>query len=102
LEGADTSLIIVLQNLSKLFTSYSHHCPSRPASGLRLEIASNIDKKKPEFYFPSAFKKILTEKPKRRWRGNQNDLIRERLTELAQSRIFLPFDRTLRRSASKK
>jgi hypothetical protein len=69
LERANVSLIIVLQNFSKLFTSYSHHCPSRPASGLRLETASNIDKKKSEFYFSSAFKKILTEKPKRHWRG---------------------------------
>jgi hypothetical protein len=35
----------------------------RPASGLRLEIALNIDKKKPEFYFLLSIKKILTEKP---------------------------------------
>jgi hypothetical protein len=29
---------------------------------LRLEIGTNIDKKKPEFYFLSRIKKILTEK----------------------------------------
>jgi hypothetical protein len=48
-----------------LFTCYSHHCPARPASGLRLEIAPNIDKKKSELYFPTPVKKILTENAKR-------------------------------------
>jgi hypothetical protein len=34
-------------------------------AGLRLEIASEIDKKKSELYFSFSVKKILTEKPKR-------------------------------------
>ncbi len=46
---------------TKLFTSYSHHCPSRPASGLRLETVMNSDKKKSELYFGTMVKKILTE-----------------------------------------
>jgi hypothetical protein len=33
----------------------------RPASGLRLETATKIDKEKSEFYFLSRIKKILTE-----------------------------------------
>jgi hypothetical protein len=42
---------------------------SCPASGLRLEIAAMVDKKKSEFYFSSALKKILTEKAKRGYPG---------------------------------
>jgi hypothetical protein len=44
-----------------LFTSL----PFRPASGLRLETATEIDKKKSELYFLPAVKKILTENVKR-------------------------------------
>jgi hypothetical protein len=38
------------------------YCPSRPASGLRLETTSKSDKKKSELYFLPRVKKILTEK----------------------------------------
>jgi hypothetical protein len=51
-----------VQRISELFTRYSHHCPPRPASGLRLEIGPNMDKKKSELYFSSPVKKFLTEK----------------------------------------
>jgi hypothetical protein len=77
-----------LQDFLGLFTSYSHHCPSRPASGLRLEIGPKIDKKKSEFYFSSAIKKILTEKTKRHCPGTQNQSTRQVLTELPHTRIF--------------
>jgi hypothetical protein len=73
-ERADISFIMGLQDFLELFTSYSHHCPFRPASGLRLEIASHLDKKKPEFYFSSAIKKILTEKTKRHCPRRQKSL----------------------------
>jgi hypothetical protein len=55
------SFICQVQRISELFTCYSHHCPSRPASGLRLEISRNLDKKKSELYFSGAVKKFLTE-----------------------------------------
>jgi hypothetical protein len=38
---------------------------SSPAAGLRLEIATNIDKKKSELYFYLSVKKFLTKKAKR-------------------------------------
>jgi hypothetical protein len=41
-----------------------------PASGLRLEIGFHSDKKKPEFYFSSWSKNLLTEKCMRQSRGN--------------------------------
>jgi hypothetical protein len=63
-----------LQDFLGLFTSYSHHCPSRPASGLRVEIGSKIDKKKSEFYFSSAIKKILTEKSETALPGNTKSI----------------------------
>jgi hypothetical protein len=49
-----------VQRISELFTRYSHHCPSRPASGLRVETGANLDKKKSELYFSPAVKKFLT------------------------------------------
>jgi hypothetical protein len=55
------SVICQGQRIFELFTHYSHHCPSRPASGLRLEISPNLDKKKSELYFSGAVKKFLTE-----------------------------------------
>jgi hypothetical protein len=55
-----------VQRISELFTRYSHHCPSRPASGLRLETVPNMDKKKSELYFSAAVKKFLTEKRNKR------------------------------------
>jgi hypothetical protein len=58
------------ENIHMLFTSL----PSRPASGLRLETAPNIDKKKPEFYFSSPVKKILTEKAKRHCAAKQKSI----------------------------
>jgi hypothetical protein len=56
-----------LGTVHTLFTSL----PSRPASGLRLETARNLDKKKSEFYFLSLSKKILTEKPNRASRKSE-------------------------------
>jgi hypothetical protein len=79
-----------------MFTSYSHHTPSLPASGLRLETASNIDKKKSELYFSSPVKKTLTEKSKStlpqatkssRPRAGHSESFGE-LTSLAHTRIF--------------
>jgi len=61
---AEYSINCKLQRSFELFTCYSHHCPSRPASGLRLEITPNMDKKKSELYFSARFKKFLTEKRK--------------------------------------
>jgi hypothetical protein len=53
------SIIIRRLNLAKLFTSYSHHCPSRPASGLRLGTVVKSDKEKSELYFATMVKKNL-------------------------------------------
>jgi hypothetical protein len=63
--GAGRSIICKVQRISELFTRYSHHCPPRPASGLRLETGPNPDKKKSELYFLSPVKKFLTENRKR-------------------------------------
>jgi hypothetical protein len=49
-------IFIVAVHILFTFTAF------RPASGLRLEITTKIDKKKPELYFLSRIKKILTEK----------------------------------------
>jgi hypothetical protein len=45
------------QSFSEMFTSYSHRALLFPASGVRLETALKIDKKKPELYFFSSSKK---------------------------------------------
>jgi len=58
-------IISKVQRILELFSSYSHGCPSRPASGLRLEIAPNLDKEKSELYFLASVKKFLTEKRNR-------------------------------------
>jgi len=63
-------LFILLGISSKLFTSYSHPLSFLPASGLRLEIAFHSDKKKPELYFSSVLKKLLTENGIPNSRGN--------------------------------
>jgi hypothetical protein len=83
--------ILGLQKFLKLFTSYSHCLPSRPASGLRLEILGQIDKKKSEFYFCVDGKKILTEKAKRDSKKTRNCCAQAKLTEMARARIFSPF-----------
>jgi len=75
-----------------LFTSL----PSRPASGLRLEIVPNFDKKKSEFYFSSALKKILTEKRNEAVEKSKPDCHVEKLTEMRRSCTFreqISFDR---------
>ena len=54
--------LICLKHVHILFTRASR---SSPAAGLRLEIATNIDKKKSELYFYFSVKKFLTEKAKR-------------------------------------
>ncbi len=53
-------IILALRKLLILFTSYSHAAFSLPASGLRLETVKTSDKKKPEVYFQSSSRKILT------------------------------------------
>jgi hypothetical protein len=74
----------VLDSVHILFTSL----PFRPASGLRLEIALNIDKEKSEFYFSFALKKILTENRKKLLRNRADASSSGELTELAHSCTF--------------
>jgi hypothetical protein len=80
-------LILRRQKFTKLFTSYSHHCPSRPASGSRVETVTNYDKKKSEFYFLVRLKKILTENVMRCFPSGQKNAARAPLTALPASRI---------------
>jgi hypothetical protein len=65
----------------------------RPASGLRLEIGINIDKKKSEFYFLMPIKNILTEKANRHRPGHRNFGQQAKLTATAHARIFPLFAR---------
>jgi hypothetical protein len=67
------------------------YCPARPASGLRLEILAQIDKKKSELYFAVRVKKILTENVNRRLLRAQKKSSPSTLTELPHSRmVFRP------------
>jgi len=65
----------------------------RPASGLRLEIGINIDKKKSEFYFLLPIKNILTEKANRH--RPSTEILRQhaKLTATTPARIFPLFAR---------
>ncbi len=65
----------------------------RPASGLRLEIGINIDKKKSEFYFLMPIKNILTEKANQ-YRPSTEILRQQaKLTATVPARIFPLFAR---------
>jgi hypothetical protein len=63
------------------------YCPARPASGLRLEILAQIDKKKSELYFMAQVKKILTENVNRHLLRAQKKSSLSTLTELPHSRM---------------
>jgi hypothetical protein len=86
----------LLKAVHILFTS----TPSFPLpAGLRLETSAHIDKKKPEIYFSSHIKKILTEKrgstlPKNYKTLPSHEVDSERFRELTESvhaRIFGAF-----------
>ena len=66
------------------------YCPARPASGLRLEILAQTDKKKSELYFVVRVKKILTENVNRRLLRAQKKTSPSTLTELPHSRMVFP------------
>ena len=65
----------------------------RPASGLRVEIGINIDKKKSEFYFRLPIKNILTEKANRHRPRHRNFAQQAKLTATTPARTFLLFAR---------
>jgi hypothetical protein len=61
---------------------------------LRLEIASNCDKKKSELYFSFSVKKILTEKPKRACpQATKISLCRRRVVAFARLGILFASSR---------
>jgi hypothetical protein len=90
LKGLNVSLIYQAAKFVRTVHMLFTYCPTRPASGLRLEIVAQTDKKKSELYFAALVKKILTENVNRRLPRAQKNHLPSTLTEVPHSRMVLP------------